>query len=211
MNKTEVIKRVEDFAKSSTEEFDSGHDWWHLNRVRNMALHLQKIDNKGDKFIIELGALLHDVNDKKFRKKGSNDAGRIISDLLEGYGLDGSIIHEVILINTHISFSSGDTLINKNIEFEIVQDADRLDAIGAIGIARAFNYGGFKNNAIYLPESEPSAKNSSTIGHFYEKLLLLRDMMNTPAASIIASERHKILEQYLEWFYFEWDFSDARP
>jgi uncharacterized protein len=205
MNTGEVIKRVEDFAKRSTEGFDSGHDWWHLRRVRDLALRLQKAENKGDRLVIELSALLHDVNDKKFRKTVKSGTDMIISDLLSGCGLEDSVIQEVILINKYISFSSDTQLEDRSVEFLLVQDADRLDAIGAIGIARAFNYGGFKNNAIYIPENDPSSKSPSTIGHFYEKLLLLKNLMNTESAKKIAYERHLFLEKFLDQFYIEWN------
>ena len=206
MNETEVLIRVEDFARSSTVEFDSGHDWWHLQRVRNLALYLQKSENKGDRFVIELSALLHDVGDSKFKKAAGPGADSIISDLLKDCGLAENIITEVIRINKYISFSNKGTLKNRSVEFDIVQDADRLDAIGAIGIARAFNYGGFKNNAIFIPENGKSSKRPSTILHFYEKLLLLKDMMNTHTAVVLALERHSILKEFLVNFYKEWYF-----
>lgn len=207
MNENQVINRIEDFSKKSTQGFDSGHDWWHLNRVRNLALYLQQAENTGDRFIIEISALLHDIDDKKFRTTGGPGADAIISELLMELEVRENIVHEVIRINKYISFSSGAKNEISSPEFLIVQDADRLDAIGAIGIARAFNYGGFRNNAIYIPENDGLVNNSSTIGHFYDKLLLLRDMMNTSTARELASERHEILEQFLENFYHEWDFT----
>lgn len=207
MNENQVINRIEDFSKKSTQGFDSGHDWWHLNRVRNLALYLQQAENTGDRIIIEISALLHDIDDKKFRTTVGPGADAIISELLMELKVGEKIIHEVIRINKYISFSSGAKNEISSPEFLIVQDADRLDAIGAIGIARAFNYGGFRNNAIYIPENDGLVNNSSTIGHFYDKLLLLRDMMNTSTARELASERHEILEQFLENFYHEWDFT----
>ena len=206
MNATRVINRIEAFAKKSTHGFDSGHDWWHLDRVRNLALYLQKAENTGDRFIIEISALLHDIDDKKFRTTGGPGADAIISELLMGLGVGENIIHDVIRINKYISFSSGAKNEISSAEFLIVQDADRLDAIGAIGIARAFNYGGFRNNAIYIPDNDGGVNNPSTIGHFYDKLLLLRDMMNTSTARELASERHKVLEEFLGNFYHEWNF-----
>jgi uncharacterized protein len=205
MNVTRVIKAVEDFAKKSTKEFDSGHDWWHLHRVRSLTLYLQREENKGDPFIIEISALLHDIDDKKFRKKYNPGAEVIITDLLRQSGVIDSIIHEVVRINKYISFSSGAVIEGKSQEFSIVQDADRLDAIGAIGIARAFNYGGFRNNAIYVPESNGQGLTPSTIAHFYDKLLLLRGMMNTSTGRKLAENRHKFLEKFLEQFYREWN------
>jgi uncharacterized protein len=205
MKLTQVLKAVEDFAKKSTGEFDSGHDWWHLHRVRNLSLYLQKEENKGDRFIIEISALLHDIDDKKFRKSGNPGAEEIITDLLNQFGVKESTIHKVVHINKYISFSSVAELEKKSPELSIVQDADRLDAIGAIGIARAFNYGGFRNNAIYIPEGHRQVPTPSTIAHFYDKLLLLSGMMNTSAGRKLAKERHKFLEKYLEQFYKEWN------
>jgi uncharacterized protein len=207
MNATRVINGIEDFAKNSTQGFDSGHDWWHMNRVRNLALYLQLSENTGDRFIIEISALLHDIDDKKFRTAGGPGADEIISELLLHLGVGDNIIHEVIRINKYISFSSGAKNEISSPEFLIVQDADRLDAIGAIGIARAFNYGGFKNNAIYIPETGGLEDNPSTIRHFYDKLLLLKDMMNTFTGSSLAEERHSFLEEFLAKFYKEWNFA----
>jgi uncharacterized protein len=200
-----IINEIEIFAKSSIKEFDSGHDWWHLDRVRNMALHLQEAENSGDRFIIEVAALLHDIDDKKFRKGDGPGADLIIRTLLQSYSINEDIICEIILINKHISFSSASKIEVRSPEFLIVQDADRLDAIGAIGIARAFNYGGFRNNAIYIPETDGCGLNPSTIAHFYDKLLLLRDMMNTTTGRRIGEERHLFLEKFLEQFYREWN------
>jgi uncharacterized protein len=205
MNKRRVIRSIEDFARKSTLEFDSGHDWWHLQRVRNLSLYLQKEENTGDRFIIEISALLHDVDDKKFRKRGKPEAESLISGLLHGSGVDERIIHEVVRINRCISFSSEELTDKKSPEFSIVQDADRLDAIGAIGIARAFNFGGFRNNAIYVPEEEGNGTAPSTIRHFYDKLLLLKEMMNTLTAKKLAEERHAFLERFLKQFYLEWN------
>jgi len=207
MNENQIIIGVEDFAKVSTNEFDSGHDWWHLNRVRNLALHLQQAENIGNRFTIEIAALLHDIDDKKFRKGGDVVAETLISDMLQELGVGEGITQEVIRINKYISFSSGVNPEIKSPELLIVQDADRLDAIGAIGVARAFNYGGFRNNAIYIPDSKGSEKDASTIGHFYDKLLKLKDMMNTPTAKKLAEKRHIILEQFLNKFYEEWNFA----
>jgi uncharacterized protein len=205
MNENQIIIGVEDFAKVSTKEFDSGHNWWHLHRVRNLALLLQQAENVGDRFTIEIAALLHDIDDKKFRKGGGVVAETIISDLLQEFGVAEGTIQEVVEINKYISFSSGLKPEIKSPELLIVQDADRLDAIGAIGIARAFNYGGFRNNAIYIPETEGTEKSPSTIDHFYDKLLKLKDMMNTKTGKRMAEERHTFLEVFLKQFYKEWD------
>jgi uncharacterized protein len=205
MNTKLVIRAVEDFAMSSITEYDSGHDWWHLQRVRNLALYLQKEEKKGDRFIIEISALLHDIDDKKFRKSGNIGAETIIAGFLQKSGVDESVINEVVRINKFISFSSPEKTDNKSAEFSIVQDADRLDAIGAIGIARAFNYGGFRNNPIWIPGKDGQPHVPSTISHFYDKLLLLSSMMNTKTAKKLAVERHRFLEIFLEQFYSEWN------
>jgi uncharacterized protein len=205
MNSNDIIKEIEDFAKSGSKEFDSGHDWWHLDRVRNLALHLQTAENTGDRFLIEVSALLHDIDDRKFRKGDGPGAELIISDLLQRCGIDDNIVNEVVMINKYISFSSDAKIEVRSPEFLIVQDADRLDAIGAIGIARAFNYGGFRNNAIYIPGKNGYGLSPSTIAHFYDKLLLLRDMMNTATGRKLAEERHLFLEKFLDQFYREWN------
>jgi uncharacterized protein len=214
MNNPDVIKAVEEFAKTSIKEFDSGHDWWHLSRVRNLALFIQQSEDKGDRYIIELAALLHDIDDKKFRKAGGVGAEQSIKDLLNKFSVKEEIINEVVSINKYISFSSGQIIETKSDEFKIVQDADRLDAIGAIGIARAFNYGGFKNNPIYIPgkekEKEKGKMEPSTIGHFYDKLLKLKELMNTSTGKDLAEKRHYFLEIFLTEFYSEWTINDKR-
>jgi uncharacterized protein len=206
MKEEEIIKGIEEFARRSVKEFDSGHDWWHLQRVRNLSLYLQEKENTGNRFVIELSSLLHDIDDKKFRTEGGPGAEAIISVLLKKYGIEKKIIDEVVQINKYISFSSGAKFELRPPEFLIVQDADRLDAIGAIGIARAFNYGGFRNNAIYIPDNE----SPSTIRHFYDKLLLLKDMMNTRTGRSLAEKRHLFLRKFLSEFYSEWDINEKR-
>jgi uncharacterized protein len=208
MNANDIIKKIEDFAEKSTSEFDSGHDWWHLQRVRNIALYLHRVEKAGDRMVIEISALLHDIEDKKFRKTGDKGAEMAITELLRPLGVNDKIVNKVIQVNKYISFSSRVNIENKFPEFMIVQDADRLDAIGAIGIARAFNYGAFRNNAIYIPESEGSPNTPSTIGHFYDKLLKLKDMMNTTTARKIAVDRHAFLELFLERFYLDWNLGN---
>jgi uncharacterized protein len=210
MNSKEIIKGIENFAKKSLDGFDSSHDWWHIDRVRNLALYIQQEEHNGDRFIIEISALLHDVNDKKFRKAGMPSAEETISKLLNELEVEEVIINEVIRINSYISFSAGSKNEMISTEFLIVQDADRLDAIGAIGIARAFNYGGFRNNPIYIPQKEKVKTESSTIGHFYDKLLRLKDLMNTTTGKKLAEKRHKVLEAFLEEFYSEWSINRKR-
>jgi uncharacterized protein len=214
MNVFEDNKRlvnVAEYVKKEICSYDSGHDWHHINRVLKTSLYICKQENRGDISTITLGALMHDIGDRKF---GTGDKQDEIRFFLEEQGFEKHIIDSVIDINANISFSSGDKNAGKTIELMIVQDADRLDAIGAIGIARAFNYGGFKNRAIYDPDYEALSvgdmnayrkSTSPTINHFYEKLLLLKDMMNTAAGRKLAEERHRFMEMFLKEFYKEWN------
>ncbi len=204
-------KEVERFVRTSLSGFDGGHDWMHILRVLNTSLYIYEHEEGADLDIVVLGALLHDIDDRKF---SDSDPKQKITSLLGILGFDQYHIDSVIDINRNISFSSSDKIIHKSLELMIVQDADRLDAIGAIGIARAFNYGGFKNRKIYDPDykiaqaGDMEAYRSSaspTINHFYEKLLLLKGLMNTPTARKLAEERHRFMEMYLEQFYREWD------
>jgi len=202
MNREVLISKVEEFAARNMEQHDGGHDWWHLHRVRNIALYINKKEGYGDSLIIEISSLLHDIGDSKFNKDHLTDAPATIGSFLSSIRLDKKLIDEVIFINRNISFSKGVRLKVVSQEFMIVQDADRLDAIGAIGIARAFNYGGFRNNRIFDPEG----KNPSTIAHFNEKLLLLKDLMNTQTGRKLAEDRHKFLELFVSRFLNEWEF-----
>jgi uncharacterized protein len=206
-NSIELVKR---FVRERLSGYDSGHDWWHIVRVRDMALHIHNAEQKGNRTVIELGALLHDTGDSKFRKQGDPDSGTVISEFLGSLDLKNEQIIEVVRINRHISFSSREENIEMNDELMIVQDADRLDAIGAIGIARVFSYGGFRNNSIYCPDENSELKDgpgigNSTIAHFYEKLLKLKGLMNTETGRFIAEERHKYIENYLVRFFMEWN------
>jgi uncharacterized protein len=202
MSKPQLIKQVEEFVKKSITQHDGGHDWYHLDRVRNMALHLQSAENKGDRFIVEIAALLHDIDDNKFSKSEFPETEEKITSFLKSLDIEDGIINEVVFINKNISFSKGLKPKNISPEFMIVQDADRLDAIGAIGIARAFNYGGFRNNPIYDPEGS----SPSTIKHFYDKLLKLKELMNTDTGRKLAFERHEFLEIFLIQFFKECEF-----
>ena len=204
MNKIEVISIIEEFVKNNIGSHDGGHDWWHLNRVRNLSLYICAKEGKGDLLTVEISALLHDIGDKKFRKKGEEDHLNRICHMLESIHLEKKLIDEVLFTNANISFSKGERPAMVSPEFKVVQDADRLDAIGAIGIARAFNYGGYKNNSIYDPEG----LQASTIAHFYDKLLKLKDLMNTETGRKLADERHRYLESFLVMFYNEWKFGD---
>ncbi len=198
MNCSFEIRQVEEFARNNLGNHDGGHDWWHLARVRNTAFRIMDAEGTGDRTIIGIASLLHDVGDSKFRKE-DDVTEKLLYGFLSSLELDERIIEEVIFINRNLSFSKGKRPEEVSDEFMIVQDADRLDAIGAIGIARAFNYGGFVNNAIY----DPTGTEHSTIGHFYDKLLKLKDLMNTETGRNLAAERHRFLELYLEQFYRE--------
>jgi uncharacterized protein len=203
---TNNIELTERFVKECLSGYDCGHDWWHITRVRDMAVHIQNAEVKGNRDVIEMAALLHDIGDSKFRKQDDPDPGTVISGFLKSLDINNDKIIEVVRINRFISFSSHEKNLKMSDEFMIVQDADRLDAIGAIGIARAFSYGGFRNNAIYIPDEISSGNSKSTIGHFKDKLLKLKDMMNTQTGRAIAEERHKFLEIFLEQFYKEWNY-----
>jgi uncharacterized protein len=211
MNRKLIIKKTKEFVKAELEGEGSGHDWWHIVRVYNNALDIAKKEkelNKGniDVFVVELGALLHDIADHKF---GHSDDDRrdIISKFLMESEVEKEIIDHVVYIANNISFKGGK---NKHkmetIEGEIVQDADRLDAIGAIGIGRTFAYGGYKKRVMYAPDCEPDGKDKEdTISHFYEKLLLLKDRMNTKTGYKKAQNRHRVMEEFLENFHSEWN------
>lgn len=212
----EAIKKAEEFVRGSHGNYDSGHDWWHINRVRQLALYINDKENLADSRLIEITALLHDVADSKF-SGGDHESGyNRIRLFLKENGME-MYSDRVLNVIRLMSFSSRNKSGDKSDPLMwVVQDADRLDAIGAIGVARAFNYGGFRNNSIYDPSPEHIANYNihgteggpSTIKHFYEKLLLLKDMMNTETGKLIAIERHNFLETFLKQFYSEWYFSD---
>ena len=200
------------FVKKKLENAESGHDWFHIERVYKNALLIANNENC-DELVVQLGALLHDIADSKFHDGDETIGPKTARLFLESENVANAIIEKVIFIIENISFKGGNfDRKSSSIELEIVQDADRLDAIGAIGIARTFNYGGYKNRQIYNPEILPNLamtkeeyKNSDapTINHFYEKLLLLKDKMNTETAKKIALERHQFMENFLEQFYNE--------
>ncbi len=189
-------------------EYDSGHDWWHIERVRKLALYINEKEALADPFTVDIAALLHDTADSKFAVGKMEEGYSLISAFMDECELSG-IKDQVMNVIKNISFSNKKKTGNPDDPLLwVIQDADRLDAIGAIGIARAFNYGGFRNNSIYLPDEEPGSPCKSTIGHFYEKLLKLKDLMNTSTGRAIAEERHKFMDQYLEQFYLEWNMTD---
>tara|TARA_R110002049_G_scaffold73774_1_gene190494 strand:+ start:2463 stop:3122 length:660 start_codon:yes stop_codon:yes gene_type:complete len=216
MNKENVISNTITFVKKELKDAEGGHDWFHIERVFKNAILISK-DEKADIFVVSLAALLHDIADPKFYNGDETVGPKVASKFLKEQQVNKQTIEHVVNIINHISFKNS---FEKNgekfnsIELEIVQDADRLDAIGAIGIARCFNYGGFKNRAIYDPEIIPNLemtkeeyKNSKapTINHFYEKLLLLKDKMNTSSGKKIAAKRHEFMETYLKQFSEEWN------
>ncbi len=214
MNKEKTIISTIDFVKKTLANAEGGHDWWHIYRVWKTAKQIAKTENV-NLFIVELGALLHDIADSKFNNGNEAIGPKIAKDFLELQKLDKETIDHVDKIIKNISFKGGKDIQKfKSAELDVIQDADRLDAIGAIGIARTFNYGGFKNREIYNPEIPPNLnmtkeeyKNSTapTINHFYEKLLLLKEKMNTKTGKIIAEGRHSFMELYLNQFYKEWE------
>ncbi len=210
----DIIQDTIAFVKQKLEKAESGHDWFHVERVYKNALLIAKEENC-NVIVVKLGALLHDIADSKFHDGDETIGPKIAQDFLISKNIEESIIEQVTDIIKNISFKGGNFENNtKTIELEIVQDADRLDAIGAIGIARAFNYGGFKNRTIYNPEIAPNMhmdkeqykkSDAPTINHFYEKLLLLKDKMNTATAKKIAQRRHDFMERFLAQFYSEWE------
>lgn len=216
MNEVEIIRTCEAFVKTELKNAEGGHDWWHTQRVRNMSLQLAKIEH-ADLFTVELSSLMHDIADAKFNNGDENAGPKKAGEFLQALHVDEKIILQVEFIIRNISFKSQDISAElKTIEFKVVQDADRIDAMGAIGIARAFSYGGYKNRPIYNPHAKPMLKinkedyrksNAPTINHFYEKLLLLKDLMNTETARKIAQQRHQFMEKYLEEFFKEQDSS----
>ncbi|MFZ5552832.1 MAG: HD domain-containing protein [Bacteroidota bacterium] len=191
----------------------TGHDWWHIQRVVEVSAAIAKEEN-ADLFIVQMGALLHDIADHKFHNNDHTIGPEKAKEWMAGCGMNEDEMEPVLNIVKEISFKGAKVATPMSSkEGEIVQDADRLDALGAIGIARAFAYGGSKNREIYNPESEPVLHTSfeeyknaggNTIGHFYEKLLLLKDRMNTATGKKIAEQRHLFMENYLEQFYAEW-------
>ena len=202
------------FVKQQLENAEGGHDWFHIERVYKNALLIAEGEDC-DLTVVKLGALLHDIADSKFHGGDETVGPKTARTFLESQNVSEDIILHVIAIIENISFKGGNFEKKFNSkELEIVQDADRLDAIGAIGIARTFNYGGFKNRPLYNPNIQPNMnmnkeeyKNSEspTLNHFYEKLLLLKDMMNTETGKKIAQKRHNFMMTFLSQFYAEWD------
>ena len=214
MNEQQIIDKTTLFVKDTLEGAEGGHDWFHIHRVFNNARLIAKGEHV-DNLVVALGSLLHDIADSKFHDGDESIGPKKATEFLMSLNVDSAVIEHVIQIIKNISFKGGRTKRTfSSKELDVVQDADRLDAIGAIGIARCFNYGGFKNREIFNPDILPNLnmskeeyKNSKapSINHFYEKLLLLKDKMNTKTGRKIATERHIFMENYLIQFYNEWD------
>ncbi|MDO7172246.1 HD domain-containing protein [Mariniflexile sp. AS56] len=214
MTSEQIINKTIDFVKDTLIDAEGGHDWFHIERVYKNALLIAKKE-KVDLFIVSLGALLHDIADSKFHDGDETVGPNKARQFLFNLNVDSTVIEHVVKIIENISFKGGHEAQKfKSAELDVIQDADRLDAIGAIGIARCFNYGGFKNREIYNPDIKPNlqmtkaeykASNAPTINHFYEKLLLLKDKMNTKTGKDIATKRHDFMTLYLDQFYTEWE------
>lgn len=216
MKHSPLIQDTIDFVKDTLKNAEGGHDWFHIERVFNTARAISNYENV-DAEVVQLAALLHDIADPKFHD-GDEEIGPITArDFLNSQGVTEETVSHVVEIIRNISFKNS---LEKNQkvfyskELQVVQDADRLDAIGAIGIARTFNYGGFKNRALYNPTIPPNQNlskeeykksNTPTINHFYEKLLLLKDQMNTETGKQLANRRHQFMLDYLQQFYSEWN------
>ena len=217
MTDTQIVEETITFVKETLQGAEGGHDWFHIQRVFRNSLLIAK-DEKVDILTVSLAALLHDIADAKFHSGDEAIGPKLARQFLESLPLNKKIINHVVGIIENMSFKNSLEKEQKNrfntLELQVVQDADRLDAIGAIGIARAFNYGGFKNRQIHNPDIAPKlnmskaeykASDAPTINHFYEKLLLLKDKMNTKTGKRLAEERHQFMLNYLEQFYKEWN------
>lgn len=214
MTDQQLIENTITFVKNTLANAEGGHDWFHIERVYKNAVQIAQGENVNS-LIVALGALLHDIADSKFFNGDETIAPRMASEFLLSQDTDSAVIEHVIQIIKNISFKGGNKVQTfKSLELDVVQDADRLDALGAIGIARTFNYGGFKNRKLYDPAiaskldmtpEEYKASTAPTINHFYEKLLLLKDKMNTKTGRSIAEKRHQYMEAFLKQFYAEWE------
>jgi uncharacterized protein len=212
MHPHHLIEQTQNYVKQTLQNAEGGHDWWHIHRVWTNAKRIAQTE-QADLLTVELAALLHDIADSKFHNGDEEIGPRTATAWLKNIGADAAVIDHVEQIIRHMSFKSGfDQNPFYSIEMGIVQDADRLDAIGAIGIARAFTYGGFKGREIYNPEIVPNLnmtkeeyKNTvaPSLNHFYEKLLLLKDKMNTATGRQLAQQRHDFMLAYLDQFYME--------
>ncbi len=214
MSSEDIILQTTHFVKEQLANAEGGHDWFHIERVYKNAILISNGESV-DPFIVALGALLHDIADSKFHNGDETVGPKLARTFLFNLNVDSKVIEHVVHIIENISFKGGhEEQRFRSPELDVIQDADRLDAIGAIGIARCFNYGGFKNRAIYDPNISPNlnmskdeykASTAPSINHFYEKLLLLKDRMNTKTGKQLAQNRHEFMEYYLKQFYNEWN------
>jgi uncharacterized protein len=212
---SQIIDQTVAFVQETLQNAEGGHDWHHIQRVWNSARMIASHYTECNLLVVELSALLHDIADSKFHNGDESMGPKVARSFLNKIGVNERIITDVVTIVENISFKGGHhTTTTDLLEFYIVQDADRLDAIGAIGIARTFNYGGYKGNALYDPKIRPQIGmskeeykkgNQPTINHFYEKLLLLKDLINTEKGKELAQQRHEYMEQFLAQFYAEWN------
>jgi uncharacterized protein len=217
MNKEEIIQKTMEYVVCQLDNAEKSHDWFHVQHVWQMAKYIAERENV-DVFICELAALLHDISDAKFNGGDELLGAQKSKAFLESLSIDKQIIDNIFQIVANVSFKGGNFATDyASPELFVVRDADRLDAIGAKGIARAFHYGGYKNRAIYDPNIQPRQNisveayrndNQTTINHFYEKLLLLKDLMHTPTARKLAEERHAYMVHYLEQFFKELQISN---
>lgn len=213
-----IIKETITFVKQSLEGAEAGHDWYHIQRVWKIARQIAEKE-KADLFVVELAALLHDIADSKFHEGDERIGPMRARQFLESLSIKEESIEHIEKIIANISYSKSlDGTNFSSPELKVVQDADRLDAIGAIGIARTFNYGGFKNHRLYDPAVPPNLNmskeeykksNAPTLNHFYEKLFLLKDLMNTKSGREIAEERHQFMKEFVERFLREWNLDEA--
>lgn len=214
MHNTQLISSTKAYVQQVLQSAEGGHDYWHSLRVWKIAKHIAQYES-ANTLVVELAALLHDIADAKFHNGDELIGAKMATHFLKKQKVDVAVVQTVAKIVENVSFKGGQSVSNfHSLELQIVQDADRLDAIGAIGIARAFNYGGYKGRSLYIPEIAPKMNmlpkeyrkhDAPTINHFYEKLLLLADKMHTNKAKEMAKERHQFLELFLKQFYKEWE------
>jgi uncharacterized protein len=217
MTQADIIERTREYVEKTLQDDKTAHDKWHVYRVYQLAQHLAGQEKGADMFVVQLGALLHDIADWKFNDGDFTVGPRKTREWLQGLQVDEKIVEQVAYIVEYVSFRGGTNQhVMQTLEGKIVQDADRLDAVGAIGIARTFTFGGAFGRDMYDPAHKPHAiksfeeykkqlQGNTTINHFYEKLLLLKDKLHTAAARRIAQKRHVFMEQFLDEFYAEWD------
>lgn len=216
LNHNQIVDKTKEFIQESLKNAESGHDWWHAYRVWKLSILIsQKEDFDGDMLAVELAALLHDIADAKFNNGDESLALDIAFDFMDSMKLPKSTIDDVLFVIENISFKGGEiNSISKTTILKIVQDADRLDALGAIGIARTFSYGGYKQRPMYDPAKPPimgmtkekyRKNDGPTINHFYEKLFLLKELMNTKSGKELAEKRHLFMQQFVNQFYDEWN------